>query len=82
MRMHRTPNQVLKQLRKDSGLTQTQAAKQIGISFSMYSKIENGERVGSNNTLTAIADFFGVSLDFLCGRVTHESWVKSKKQTA
>lgn len=79
--MKRLPNTTLKKLRKTRGLTQEQAAVKIGISPSMYKKVESGERLGSYETLKKIADYFGVTVDFLCGNHTHDSW-DEKQQPA
>ncbi|MED1786520.1 helix-turn-helix transcriptional regulator [Brevibacillus laterosporus] len=69
MKHHRKT--ILQQLRKEKKLTQKEAAQKIGISFSMFSKIENGERFGSYETLNAIATFFETTVDNLCGNYTH-----------
>lgn len=39
-----------------------------GISKNMVSRYERGERVPDIETATRIAEFFEVSLDYLCGR--------------
>lgn len=58
----------LKILRENRGLTQTQVAEQLQISRVNYNRYENGEREPDNATLTRLADFFGVSVDYLLGR--------------
>lgn len=59
---------ILKDLRKEKGLTQEQLAKAIGVSDSTIRMIELGKRDGSNEVVDKIADFFNVSLDYLNGR--------------
>ncbi len=60
-------------LRKAAGLNQTQLAQILKISNSTVGMYEQGRREPSLETLTAIADFFGVSIDFLVtGRPTTE----------
>lgn len=58
---------ILKQLRKSHSLTQTQLGSQIGLSKAVVSKYENGMGYPSFDVLVMIADFFGVTTDFLLG---------------
>ena len=60
-------NDILIQLRKTSGQTQEEVAKQIGISRSMYAMIEIGERTGRYPTLKKIANYFGKTVDEVFG---------------
>lgn len=62
----------LKTVRKNKGLTQSDVAKYIGISQNNYSYWENGKVKIDNATLLKLADFFGVSVDYLLGRETSE----------
>lgn len=55
----------IKEARKQKGLTQEQAAKQIGISYSMYCKIEAGLRDASQKTMALFSDFYGLPVDAL-----------------
>lgn len=48
--------------RKNKGLTQKEAAKSIGISYSMLSKLERGFRGASDKTKIRIADFYDSSV--------------------
>lgn len=57
-------------LRDKEGLTQEQLAQIAGVQVSTISKIESGATTKISSTiLTAIADHFHVSTDFLLGRV-------------
>lgn len=58
----------IKQLRESSGLTQLELAKILQVSNSTLSQYESGTRVPSDEMKGAIADYFGVSLDYLYGR--------------
>ena len=58
----------LRSLRKEQALTQTEAAKAAGISLKSYCWYESGERVPDADVLVRIADFYGVSADYLLGR--------------
>lgn len=60
--------QRLVDLRRQAGLSQRQAGQRIGISQPTLYFIETGRRNPMLNTLDCIADFYGVSLDWLCGR--------------
>ena len=58
----------LKLLRKTHGLTQVQLQLATGIEQALLSKFERGERVPPTETLITLADFYGVSLDYIVGR--------------
>lgn len=60
----------LKELRKSRGLTQTEVAKQIGISQNNYSYWENGKVKIDNNSLKRLADLFNVTVDYILDRNT------------
>lgn len=59
----------LKQLRVESGLTQTQLARFLNVDPSTISSYETrAERLPPADVLRKMADLFGVSLDYLLGR--------------
>ena len=58
----------LKKLRESAGLSQTELAKEIGISRGSISFYENGERVPDIEILRKLCDFFRISADLLIGR--------------
>ena len=58
----------LKELRKEKGLSQIAVQMQTGIEQALISKYENGERVPPTETLMQLADFHGVSMDYIMGR--------------
>ena len=58
----------LRKLRKEKGLSQIAVQMQTGIEQALISKYENGERVPPNETLMQLADFYGVSMDYIMGR--------------
>ena len=60
-------SQRLKDLRKLKAVTQRQTAMGIGITERNYQRFESNEKPGYDN-LIALADYFGVSLDYLVGR--------------
>lgn len=55
----------LKELRIAKGLTQLELAKATGISKSAIGRLETGERTGTIEALTTLANFYNVSLDYL-----------------
>ncbi len=59
---------VFKQLRISSGLTQQEIADKLGISRSTIGMYETGAREPDYETLEMIADFFNVDIDYLLGR--------------
>lgn len=58
----------LRKLRKEKGLSQIAVQMQTGIEQALISKYENGERVPPTETLMQLADFYGVSMDYIMGR--------------
>lgn len=58
----------LKKLRKEKGLTQMQVAIQCDITEKAYQNYELKTREPRLEILIRIADFYGVSLDYLTGR--------------
>lgn len=61
----------LQKLRKEKGITQDVLASHLGVSPQAVSKWENGS-YPDGDLLPKIADFFGVSIDYLYGRATKE----------
>ena len=58
----------LKELRVSRNLTQKQVYTSVGMSALGYQRYEYGEREPAFKQLLSLADFFDVSLDYLCGR--------------
>ena len=58
----------LKALRKERKETQLQVAQAIGMGDRHYQRIENDEGLPGLEILCALADHFGVSMDYLAGR--------------
>lgn len=66
-------NERLKLLRTEAGLSQQDAAKQLGTSKSSINMYERGEREPGIDMLETIADYFNVDMDFLLGKSEHRS---------
>ena len=60
----------LKELREKSGYNQTKIAEKIGIPRINYNKYETGGITPPLTELIKIADYYGVSLDYLCDHQT------------
>lgn len=60
------PN-ILKKLRKEAGLTQTNIAQKLGITQNSYSRYESGKRKIETNLLLKIAKLHNVSVSYLLG---------------
>ena len=58
----------LKALRKERKETQLQVAQAIGMGDRHYQRIENDEGLPGLKSFCALAEHFGVSLDYLAGR--------------
>ncbi len=59
---------ILSELRKAKGISQKEAASQLGISQALLSHYEKGIRECGLGFLVKAADFYGVSCDYLLGR--------------
>lgn len=62
----------IRNLRIDNGYTQKQIAQQLGISQNTYSQYEIGVLNYPVDALMILADFYGVSVDYLLGRTNRK----------
>ena len=60
----------LKRLRTKKGLTSEELCSKIGIKGGSYRNYERNDRKPDYDTLVKLADFYGVSTDYLLGRPT------------
>lgn len=60
--------QRLRDLREDMDLNQTKIAEILGIKQTVYSRYERGYQTIPVEHLLALADFYGVSVDYILGR--------------
>ena len=58
----------IRSLRIDNGLTQKQVAQMLGISQNTYSQYEVGILNYPVDAIVKLADYYGVSTDYLLGR--------------
>lgn len=68
----------MKGLREDCDLTQQEIAQVLNCSQTCYSKYELGQREIPIRLLCLLADFYGVSTDYLLGRTNEKNIKKSK----
>lgn len=59
----------LKMARENKSLSKTEVAKALNIATSSMTYYEQGKAVPSIDKLYALADYYGVTMDWLCGRV-------------
>lgn len=58
----------LQGLRKEKGMTQREMAELMQMQLRSYQHYEGGDRRPDYEGLIALADYFGVSTDYLLGR--------------
>lgn len=58
----------MRALRKEKNLRQEDAAAELGLSMSAYCRYELGSREPTASVLCRMADYYGVSADYLLGR--------------
>lgn len=61
----------IKALRKEKGVAQREMAQLLGMTLRNYQRIEHGDINLQALTLCALADYFGVTTDYLLGRSAH-----------
>lgn len=75
-------NTRLTSLRKERKLLQADVANKVGIARATYGAYEQGSRQPDFETLEKLADFFGVSLDYLLGRTNISALTPQEKDEA
>lgn len=63
----------VKELRKQNNITQQELAKAINLSQSTIGMMEKGKQGASRKTLLKLADFFGVTVDFLLSETEEQT---------
>ena len=69
----------LRELRIDKGVGQKEVGAIINVSDSSIRKYESGERTPAPEALLKLADFFGVTVDYLLGRENSSSTPQQQK---
>ncbi len=57
----------VKELREDKGISIRMLAKEINIAHSAIARWENGTKLPSVESVVIVADYFGVTTDYLLG---------------
>ena len=70
----------LKELRDHRGVSQDQIGEYIGCSGAAYSRYETGDREPSIEVMKKLADYFGVSLDYLLENKEFEETTISEQE--
>ena len=76
--MNYTLNENIKNLRVARGLNQVEFAKLMGVTKQCVSNWENDNVLPSIEMLTRLADYFGVTTDYMLGRTQNRSLDISK----
>lgn len=71
----------IKSLRKEKGVSQTIMAKEVGVSYSQYSRYEARDAQPPAETLKRIADYLDTSVDFLLYGDTNQKAQETLKDT-
>lgn len=72
----------IREIRRKCGLTMKELGERVGVSESAISQYETGKRQPDYETLLRIAEYFGVTTDYLLGNESEEpSQQKERKVT-
>ena len=63
----------LKELREEKGFNMSEMAKELGLAYTTYIGYEKGEREPNSERLKELANHFGVTVDYLVGRVDEKN---------
>ena len=66
----------IRDLREDADLTQKQVGEAINVPQRTYAYYETGERMVPPGVLCALADFYGVSVDYILGRTDRREMLR------
>ena len=66
----------IRDLREDADLTQKQVGEAIKVPQRTYAYYETGERMVPPGVLCALADFYGVSVDYILGRTDRREMLR------
>ena len=74
--------EIIKKIREEKGLLQKQVASEIGVGYTNYNKMENGNREPSVKELQLLAKLFSMTTDQILnfeGQVPQEVFIEDKK---
>lgn len=70
----------IKELRKKMKITQKELGKNVGLSTSSIGMIESNRQGASSEKLKEIADFFGVTVDYLLSENENSETIRKKER--
>lgn len=70
----------LREIRKTKNKTLVQVHDDLGISISGLASVERGENLCNSSTLKILADYYGVSTDYLTGKIDIYNPTSAKEQ--
>ena len=70
--------QRIRDLREDNDKTQTELGEYLGTTAQYYGKYEKGERELPFSRAIMLAEYYGVSLDYLAGRTNSKNTVSAE----
>lgn len=62
----------IRELREDADLTQEKVGRAVNVPQRSYAYYESGQRMVPPHVLCALADFYGVSVDYILGRTNRK----------
>ena len=68
---------IIKELRKENNMSQEELAEKLGVSRSAVGLYEQGKRKVNYERVNELADIFGVSSDYLLGRIDKKNPVRT-----
>ena len=68
-------NRIITLLRKERGITQKQAAQDLGVSQALLSHYEKGIRECGLDFVIRVAEYYDVSCDYLLGRSADRTFI-------
>ncbi|CUO22219.1 MULTISPECIES: helix-turn-helix transcriptional regulator [Clostridium] len=71
---------LLKDLRKEKGMTQIALAKELGVTRSLIGMVETGKQDGGREFSKKVAEYFNVSLDYLEGLSDDRNGITKEKE--
>ena len=69
----------IKELREQAGLTQIKMAEILGLHRTQYQRYETGESPATIEFLMKLADYYGVTIDYIAGRENADTNTDCKK---
>lgn len=72
----------IRDLREDNDLKQTEISQKIHMNTTTYQRYERGEREIPLNVAILLADYYGVSIDYIAGRTKSKGGIGTENKKA